>query len=56
MTIERKSAEKVQRLVKIINKLKIENQDLKQEIYERDLIIERLTKTNSELLAKTNVK
>lgn len=52
MTMEKKSAEKVQRLVKIINKLKIENEDLKQDINEKNMLIERLTKHNTELMAK----
>jgi hypothetical protein len=52
MTMEKKSAEKVQKLVKIINKLKIENEDLKQDINEKNMLIDRLTKHNAELMAK----
>ena len=50
MTMEKKSAERVQRLVKVINKLKIENEDLKQDIADKTALIESLTKKNEELL------
>jgi Ni,Fe-hydrogenase III large subunit len=43
MTMEKKSTEKIQRMIKIINRLKKENEELKRELNEKNLMLERIT-------------
>lgn len=46
MTMEKKSAKKIEKLLKLIEKLKTENEQLKNVINEKNLIIENLQKSN----------
>lgn len=43
MTMEKKSTEKIQRMIKIINRLKKENEELKRELNEKNIMLERIT-------------
>lgn len=47
MTMEKKSAKKIEKLIKLIEKLKVENEQLKGIINEKNLQIERLEKKNA---------
>jgi predicted RNase H-like nuclease (RuvC/YqgF family) len=44
MTMEKKSAKKVEKLIKLVEKLKVENEKLKREINEKNFIIENFKK------------
>lgn len=45
MTMEKKSTKKIEKLIKLIEKLKAENEQLKEIIREKNSLIESLNKT-----------
>ena len=45
MTMEKKSTKKIEKLIKLIEKLKAENEQLKEIISEKNSLIESLNKT-----------
>lgn len=47
MTMEKKSAKKIEKLIKLIEKLKTENEQLKEIINEKNLLIESMRNNNT---------